>query len=446
MPTAPSCMKFRVSPSAGLAGQVKVPADKSISHRAVILGAISRGITRVSNILEGEDVLSTIRAFQNMGVSITRLGHRPEDNHYEIHGVGLHGLQQPESGLDMGNSGTAFRLLAGLLCAQPWPATLTGDGSLSNRPMGRIVEPLGRMGARIESREGKPPLRMHPVARLHPIRYTTPMASAQVKSAVLLAGLYARGRTTVTENAPTRDHTERMLRGFGCRVEQSGRAISVHGGGALAAQDIEVPADLSSATFFMLAGLLCRNSELWLHQVGMNPSRNGVIRLFRRMGGSVSLINESVVGCEPVADIVVRTSHLKGIEIGKSEIALSIDEIPAVAVAAACATGVTRISQAEELRVKESDRIHSIVRGLRALGVEVMETHDGMVIQGGGLSGGRVDSFGDHRIAMAFAIAGAAASGPVEIRDCSNVATSFPGFPQLAAQIGVDLVVASPRS
>ena len=440
----PSHMEFRVSPSAGLAGRVRVSGDKSISHRAVIFGAIARGVTRVDNILEGEDVLATIRAFRQMGVSIDRLGNQPGDNRYEIHGVGLNGLQQPVGGLDMGNSGTAFRLLAGLLCAQPWSSILTGDASLSNRPMGRIIGPLGRMGADIRSQDGKPPLEMHPVRQLNPIQYTPPMASAQVKSAILLAGLYASGRTVVTENAPTRDHTERMLQGFGYPVEQSGGVISLHGGGELAARHIEVPADLSSATFFLLAGLLCRNSELLLHQVGMNPSRNGVIRLFRRMGGSVSVINESIIGGEPVADIVVKTSRLKGIEIEKSDIALSIDEIPAVAVAAACAAGVTRISQAEELRVKESDRIRSIVLGLRALGVEVVEKHDGMTIRGGELSGGSVDSFGDHRIAMAFAMAGTVATGPVQIRDCGNVSTSFPAFPQLAEQIGVNIVVVQP--
>lgn len=433
-------MKLRVCPSSYLGGQIKVAGDKSISHRSVILGSIANGITRVSDILEGEDVLATIQAFRQMGVSITRNSNDPEDNNYEIVGNGLYGLQKPVGELDMGNSGTAFRLLAGLLCGQSWDSTLIGDGSLSERPMGRIIDPLILMRAKITSRDGNPPLEISAADQIYGIEYTTPMASAQVKSAILLAGLYANGMTIVTENAPTRDHTERMLKGFGYKVDQNAGSVSIRGGGELIGQRISVPADLSSATFFILAGLIGKDCEVMLQQVGNNPSRNGVIGILQRMGGDIQLLNETVVGGEPVVDILVKSSNLQGIDIGGDEIALSIDEIPAIAVAAACASGVTRISDAHELRVKESDRISSVVAGLKALATKVTERPDGMIIEGGTLSNGVVNSFGDHRIAMAFAIAGIAANDVVEVHDCDNVATSFPNFIELAQKIGVDIV------
>ncbi len=437
-------MKFLVIPSSGLRGKIKVAGDKSISHRAVIFGAIANGVTRVSGLLEGEDVLATMAAFRAMGINITRASSQPDDNHYEIQGNGLHGLAQPDSSLDLGNSGTALRLLTGLLCAQPWSTTLTGDDSLRRRPMGRIIDPLTRMGVHIESADGKPPLHIAAAPRANPLRgihYATPMASAQVKSAILLAGLYAEGRTSVTETAPTRDHTERMLAGFGYAVEIQQRTVSVSGGGTLLARAIAVPADLSSAAFFILAALITKNSELVLQRVGVNPSRAGVLTILQRMGGDIELIDAVTIGGEPVADIVVRSSELRGCDVGGDDVALAIDEIPVIAVAAACATGLTRISEAAELRVKESDRIHCLVNGLKTLGINVKENVDGMVIEGGKLTGGRVQSCGDHRIAMAFSIAGAAALEPVEVLDCDNVATSFPDFQPLAHQAGINIAV-----
>ncbi len=449
-------MKFLVSPCSGIQGRIKVAGDKSISHRAVIFGAIANGVTRVSGILEGDDVLATIQAFRAMGINITRASNQPDDNNYEIQGNGLHGLSQPASSLDLGNSGTALRLLTGLLCAQPWPTTLMGDDSLNQRPMGRIIDPLMRMGAHIESADGKPPLNITAVEpRTNPLRgieYATPMASAQVKSAILLAGLYAKGRTSVIETATTRDHTERMLEGFGYSVLKIGQktsrkigqkiehVVTIQSGGELFAREIEVPADLSSAAFFILAALITPKSKLVLQRVGVNPSRAGVLDVLQRMGGQIELQNQSDVGGEPVADIVVRSSKLQGCDVRGNDIALAIDEIPVIAVAAACAVGVTRISDAAELRVKESDRIHCLVTGLKALGINAKENSDGMVIEGGKLTGGQVQSCGDHRIAMAFSIAGAAALDQVEVLDCNNVATSFPNFYPLANQAGVNIV------
>ncbi len=436
-------MKFRISPTSTLQGGIQAAADKSISHRSVILGAIANGVTTVRDILEGEDVLATISAFRKMGVSITRDSPDPADRSYVIEGVGLHGLEKPGEALDMGNSGTAFRLLGGLLAAQPWTCVLTGDEYLRNRPMGRIITPLTRMGARIESDEGRPPLTISPASGLHAITYTPPMASAQVKSAILLAGLYADGQTMVIESVRTRDHTERMLRGFGYPIQSGGNTITLQGGGQLQGSAVSVPADLSSAAFFILAGLITVDSELLLQNTGINPSRSGVLKILTRMGGRIELENQREISGEPVADIRVKSSNLEGVEIGGDDIALSIDEIPVIAVAAACAGSgsKTRISDAEELRVKESDRIHSVVRGLSALGVEVIEHPDGMTITGGELQGGEVDSFGDHRIAMAFAIAGTVAKEPVVVSNCENVATSFPDFYQTARQTGVNIAI-----
>ncbi len=417
--------------------------DKSISHRSVILGAIANGQTTIRDILEGEDVRATIGAFRKMGVSITRDGTHPADRNYVIEGVGLYGLEPPDEALDMGNSGTALRLLGGLLAAQPWTSVLTGDEYLCNRPMARIITPLTLMGARIGSNEGKPPLLINPSGPLHAIKYTLPMASAQVKSAILLAALYADGETTVIEKSRTRDHTERMLRGFGYPVRSVGNKIILCGGGELQGGAVSVPADLSSAAFFILAGLITTDSELLLKNTGINPGRNGVLEILTRMGGQINLENRREIGGEPVADIRVKGSSLEGVEINGDDIALSIDEIPVIAVAAACAGkgSKTRISNAEELRVKESDRIHSVVRGLSALGIEVIEHRDGMTITGGKFRGGEVDSFGDHRIAMAFAMAGTAAKDAVVVSNCENVATSFPDFCRIARQVGVNIVV-----
>ncbi len=403
----------------------------------LFLVPLPRGTTRIDGILEGDDVLATIRAFRQMGVKILRA----RDNSYVIEGVGLDGLQKPEYALDTENSGTAFRLLTGLLVAQPFPVTLCGDPSLSQRPMDRIINPLSLMGANIKSSLGKPPLEISPVSRLDAIDYETPMASAQVKSAVLLAGVYAQGRTSVTEHVITRDHTERMLRGFGYEVAIENGIVSLHGGGKLHGQDLEIPADLSSAAFFILGALISPDSELVLNKVGTNPSRNGVLKIFERMGGQIQFENEGFVGAEPVADIRVASSSLTGCNVTGEDVALSIDEIPVIAIAAACAQGTTTISGAEELRVKESDRITAVVEGLQALGVDVKEHPDGMTIVGGKLKAGQVESFGDHRIAMAFAMAGAAATGTVEILDCKNVSTSFPDFSELARHSGLDIEV-----
>ncbi len=432
-------MKYLIKPGRSLQGQVKVDGDKSISHRSIIFGSVAEGTTRISDILEGEDVLATIAAFRHMGIQIERVSNPEQHGSYIIHGVGLNGLKQPRESLDMGNSGTAFRLLTGLMCGQPWSTTLTGDASLTGRPMGRIMTPLGLMGANISARGGRPPLTINPASGLHGIRYEMPIASAQVKSALLLAGLYATGETAVSEPAPTRDHTERMLRGFGYPVKSDDRWISISGGGRLSACDIKVPADLSSATFFILAGLVSPDSEIVLPRVGMNPTRNGVLPILQRMGADICLQNHSEMGGEPVADILVRSSKLYGTRLEGDDIALAVDEIPAIAVAAACADGVTEICGAEELRVKESDRISTTVQGLRALGIKVEEQPDGMTITGGKFSGGAVDSHGDHRIAMAFAIAGNIASHPVSILDTACVATSFPGFQALARGAGMEL-------
>ncbi len=414
-----------------------VAGDKSVSHRSIILGSLANGKTVVREILEGEDVLATIAAFRAMGVPIKRTG----DKNYEIEGVGMDGLSQPGAAMDMGNSGTAFRLLTGLLSGQKWSSTLVGDESLTIRPMGRIITPLSMMGAKIESNDGCPPLHMTPVEKLMGRHYDMPIASAQVKSSLLFAGMYASGITSVSEPGPSRDHTERMLRGFGYDVQTQGSIISLEGGGELTSCEIDVPADLSSATFFILAGLIVPDSEIVLAKVGVNPSRNGVLSVLAKMGADIQPTNENIVGGEPVADLVVRSSSLKGCEICGDEVALAIDEIPAISVAAACAQGVTKITGAQELRVKESDRISSVVNGLRNLGVKVEELADGMIIEGGRLKGGKVDSYGDHRIAMSFSVAGAVASGNVEVENCANVATSFPDFRELANRIGLSIDV-----
>ena len=433
-------MDYRISPGKPLIGSARVDGDKSISHRSIMLGALADGTTRVTRILEGEDVLATIDAFRAMEVEIIR-----DDQGYLVHGVGVDGLKQPDKMLDMGNSGTAFRLMTGIMAGQPWRVTLGGDESLSSRPMGRIIRPLTEMGARFESEEEKPPVTVFGGGSLQGIRYEMPVASAQVKSALLLAGLYAKGKTEVKEPAPTRDHTERMLAGFGYSVNRygdSGEWVSLEGGGRLNSTEIEVPADLSSATFFILGALISKNSELLLPGVGVNPSRDGVLAIFKRMGANITIQNEREVGGEPVADILVKSSKLHGVSLTHDDIALAVDEIPSVAVAAACAEGVTEISGAEELRVKESDRIATTVAGLKALGAEVSENPDGMIITGSALSGGKVESHGDHRIAMAFAVAGNASSSEVMISDVDCVATSFPNFFKLYSQVGLNISMA----
>jgi len=435
-----SNVRFKILPGGRLSGDIRVPGDKSISHRAIMLGSLAEGVTHVEGFLEGDDALATLQAFRAMGVRIEG----PDQGKVTIHGVGMNGLQPPEEPLDLGNSGTSMRLLAGLLAGQGFEVTLIGDDSLSRRPMKRVTEPLALMGAEINTTpKGTAPLVIRPVDGLKGIDYQLPVASAQVKSCLLLAGLYAAGETWVSEPAPTRDHTERMLNGFGYEVMRSGRRRGLSGGGKLLACDIDVPADISSAAFFLVGASIAEGSDLILRHVGMNPTRDGVITILRLMGADIEVLNEHEVGGEPVADLRVRSAALKGIRIPEELVPLAIDEFPALFVAAACAEGVTVLSGAEELRVKESDRIQVMADGLQTLGVVAKPTTDGIVIQGGRLGGGTLASHGDHRIAMAFAMAGLRASTEIVIDDCANVNTSFPGFATLAASSGLRIEVAN---
>ena len=425
---------FRTRPGGRLHGTIRVPGDKSISHRAIMLGALAEGVTQVEGFLDGEDCMATLRAFRAMGVNIEG----PEQGRVVIHGKGLHGLQAPAGALDLGNSGTSMRLMAGLMAAQPFDTELRGDASLNKRPMRRVTEPLAAMGAVIETADvGTPPLKIRGGQMLKGIDYVLPVASAQVKSCLLLAGLYADGMTCVTEPAPTRDHTERMLRGFGYPVETKGNRICLRGDGCLQATDIDVPADISSAAFFMVGASIAPGSDLWLEHVGINPTRTGVIDILRLMGADISLHNKRDVGGEPVADIHVVSAPLHGIDIPEALVPLAIDEFPALFVAAACAEGKTVLTGAEELRVKESDRIQVMADGLRTCGIAAEPTPDGIVIEGGQLRAGRVDSHGDHRIAMAFAMAALRSAGEIVIDNCANVDTSFPGFVPLANTAGL---------
>ncbi len=428
-------MYFLVNPSPAGSARLRVPGDKSVSHRALMLGAIAEGRTRVDGFLPGADCLATLAALEAMGVQIARDG----EHGLEIEGVGLHGLASPARALDLGNSGTAMRLFAGLLAGQGFDSELTGDASLSARPMARVVEPLARMGARIDSRDGRPPLRIAGGRALRGISYALPVASAQVKSAILLAGLYAEGETHVRQPAVTRDHTERMLAALGVDIEPRGNTIALRPGAPLRACPIDVPADLSSATFPLLAALLAEDATLVLENTGVNPTRDGVLHLLREMGADIRLMNERDSGGEPVADLEVRSSRLAGTVPDPTLVPLAIDEFPALFVAAACAEGTTEFRGLAELRVKESDRIAAMVEGLRALGIEVEEFPDGARVVGGRLRGGRVRSFGDHRIAMAFAVGASVAAGPVRIDDVDNVATSFPGFDDCLRALGIDI-------
>jgi 3-phosphoshikimate 1-carboxyvinyltransferase len=429
---------FLAKPGSSLSGRIRVPGDKSISHRSIMLGSLAEGTTEVEGFLEGEDALATLQAFRDMGVVIEG----PHHGRVTIHGVGLHGLKAPAGPLYMGNSGTSMRLLSGLLAAQSFDTTLTGDASLSKRPMSRVAKPLREMGAVIETGpEGRPPLTIKGGQRLAGMDYQMPMASAQVKSCLLLAGLYAEGKTSVTEPAPTRDHTERMLRGFGYPVSVEGSTASVESGHKLTATRIEVPADISSAAFFLVAASIAEGSELVLEHVGINPTRTGVIDILKLMGGDITLENQREVGGEPVADIRVRAAKLKGIDIPEDLVPLAIDEFPVLFVAAACAEGRTVLRGAEELRVKESDRIQVMADGLIALGVKAEPTPDGIIIDGGTIGGGEVWAHGDHRIAMSFSVASLCASAPIRIHDCANVATSFPNFLALAAEVGINVAI-----
>ena len=429
---------FKVQPGGLLQGEARVPGDKSMSHRSIMLGSLADGVTHVKGFLEAEDALATLQAFRDMSVEIEG----PVDGCLTIHGVGKHGLKAPKNDLYLGNSGTSMRLLSGLLAGQPFNSVLTGDKSLSGRPMKRVTEPLALMGADIKATEkGTAPLYITGKAgELQGIDYEMPMASAQVKSCLLLAGMYADGETSVTEPAPTRDHTERMLSGFSYPVKQRGSKVTITADGKLTAADIDVPSDISSAAFFLVGASIAPGSDLLLKHVGINPTRTGVIDILRLMGANIEILNERVVGGEPVADLHVVYSPLTGIDIPEALVPLAIDEFPVLFVAAACAKGQTRLSGAEELRVKESDRIQVMADGLQILGVDAQPTEDGMVIQGGVIGGGVVTSHGDHRIAMAFSIAGLRADAPITILDCANVNTSFPEFKDLVYRLGLALV------
>lgn len=423
-------------PGGTVRGGVVVPGDKSQSHRAVIFASLATGTSRVTGFLAGEDSLNTLAAFQKMGVEITRT----DDTSLVVKGVGMRGLQAPASELYMGNAGTGMRLLAGVMAAQSFASTLTGDESLSRRPMARIINPLTQMGARIKGdTDNRPPLFIEPAGTITGIDYELPMASAQVKSCVLLAGLYADGEVSVTEPEVTRDHTERMLRTFGYVVNTDGRRISLQGGGELQACDVDIAADISSAAFLLVAGCIAPDSELLLRNVGVNPTRTGVIDILQLMGGDITLLNQRMAGDEPVADIRVRSSALHGVEVPEHLVPLAIDELPVVFIAAACAEGTTVVTGAAELRVKESDRIAAMESGLHALGVDARATDDGMVVQGGPISGGTIETHFDHRIAMSFCVASLRSSAPIAINDSHHVETSFPGFFSLCRDIGMNI-------
>ena len=429
-------MQFQLLPGGALTGEARVPGDKSISHRSVMLGALAHGTTRISGFLEGEDALATVAAFRAMGVEIDG----PSNGNVTILGVGLHGLKPPAAPLDLGNAGTGMRLLGGLMAGQTFSTELTGDTSLCSRPMGRIIDPLTRMGASIRSREGgRPPLMIEGKRKLRGIHYDLPMASAQVKSCVLLAGLYSEGSTSVTEPAPTRDHTERMLRGFGYPVQSEAGVISLKGGGAMQACEIEVPADISSAAFLLVAASIAPGSDVLLTHVGINPTRTGVINILQMMGADLTLRNQREVGGEPVADIRVRYAPMKGIDIPADQVPLAIDEFPALFIAAACAEGRTVLRGAQELRVKESDRISAMAEGLTTLGVHNEVLDDGIIIEGSTLGGGVIETYQDHRIAMSFAIAALRAEAEITVLKCDHVATSFPGFHSLARGLGLQI-------
>ncbi len=429
--------KFIVKPGGEIRGTIRVPGDKSISHRVVMLGALAKGITQISGCLEAEDTLSTMAAFKAMGVPIEK----NSQGQIIIHGVGLHGLQPPTEPLYIGNSGTTMRLMAGLMAGQKFSVEMGGDESLLQRPMTRVTKPLTTMGAKIlVADNGTPPLIILGKQNLQGIDYDMPIASAQVKSCILLAGMYADGKTCVIEPSPTRDHTERLLLGFGYLVNREENKICLKGGGQLQGQSIDVPADISSAAFFIVAACITKNSEILLEHVGINPTRTGVIDILQRMGANIELYNQREINGEPIADIRVRSSNLHGINISKEQVPLAIDEFPILFIAAACAEGETVLTGAEELRVKESDRIQVMADGLQKLGIDAVPQADGIIIQGGKIRSGVINSHGDHRIAMSFAIAALRASGTINIEDCANVATSFPNFVSLAQHVGIKII------
>ena len=443
MNAGPVPQSWRVTPSRAVRGRVRVPGDKSVSHRALMLGGIAAGETRITGFLDSEDCLATLGALRALGVTIER----PAEREVVVQGVGLHGLRAAGHALDMGNAGTAMRLSMGLLAGQRFASTLVGDASLMRRPMERAAAPLRLMGARIDTQDGRPPVLLHGGTALQGIDYALPVASAQVKSAVLLAGLYAEGETRVTEPAVTRDHTERMLGGFGVEVRRDAARAALRGGQALHGARIAVPGDFSSAAFFMVAGSIAGEGSLVLENVGLNPTRTGLLDILRAMGADITVEESVDQGPEPIATLTVRPARLRGIDVPPEWVPLAIDEFPVFFIAAACAEGPSVLRGAEELRVKESDRLAVMAEGLRALGVEHELLPDGMRLAGRGGAGpvfgaGRIDSHGDHRIAMSFAVASLQAAGEIRIDDVANVATSFPGFAQLAAAAGLAVVPA----
>ena len=423
------------SPSESLSGDIVVPGDKSISHRAIMLGAISKGVTTVSGFLDGEDCLATLHAFQSMGVNIEG----PLSQRVVIHGVGKYGLEKPEQVINCGNSGTTMRLMAGLLAPQSFDSALTGDDSLLKRPMERISRPLLQMGASISTTHGCPPILIKGGQSLRGIIYDMPEASAQVKSCLLFAGLYAAGETRIIEHALSRDHTERMLRAFSYPICKSGNGITINGGSECQGTDVMVPGDLSSAAFFIVAATLIPESELLIRNVGINPTRTGILDILKRMGANIEITNKQLYGEELVADLLIKHAELEGIDIPVGLVSLAIDEFPVIFIAASCAKGQTRLQGAKELRCKESDRIGAMAEGLQRLGIDVTALDDGIVIEGGTLQGGIIDSRQDHRIAMAFAIAGSVATSPITIMHCANVVTSFPTFVTTAHQVKLQI-------
>ncbi len=431
-------ISYFISPGGKLSGKFRVPGDKSISHRALMLAAIADGQSRITGFLDSEDTLATMAAFKAMGVEIQRTS----ENEVLVNGVGKSGLSAPGEVLNLGNSGTSVRLLSGLLAGLGIECELTGDQSLMSRPMRRIIDPLQKMHALITcSEDDTLPIHIKGGACLTAIDFEMPVASAQLKSSLLLAGLSAKGRTRIHEPVATRDHTERMLTQFAYQVECAENTISLEGGGTLRGTSIEVPADISSAAFYIVGACIAEDSDIIIENVGINPNRDAIIHILREMGADITLLNEKLVSGEPIADIQVRTSVLHGIDIPESRVPAAIDELPVIMVAAACAKGVTRLTGARELRVKESDRITAMSEGLQTLGIEVEEQEAGMTVTGGAIAGGEINSFTDHRIAMAFSIAGLNARAPITVKDCANVETSFPGFVDIAKNVGLDLLV-----
>ena len=427
---------FLTSKCGPLKGSIKVPGDKSISHRSIMLGSIATGITKVSGFLEGEDSLATLNSFKEMGVEIERKG-----SNVTINGVGMHGLREPAKPLNLGNSGTSIRLMSGLLSAQSFDSVLCGDESLSKRPMARVIDPLRKMGADISGSESKPPLMIKGGKKLSSLDYTLPVASAQIKSCLLLAGLYADGETHIIENGISRDHTERMLRGFGYKVTTSPGHVSILGGGILKACDIEVPSDISSSAFFMVAASIAKEADITLLAVNVNPTRTGVIDILRLMGANIELSNERLEAGELIADIRVQSSNLKGIEIPEHLVPLAIDEFPVIFIAASCAQGETVLTGAKELRVKESDRIQVMANGLAALGIKNEVLDDGIKIIGGKFKEqvAPIKSHHDHRISMSFAVASVRSNFEIRIDGVDNVKTSFPNFVELTNSIGMNI-------